>query len=273
MKKRAVTMALAAVLTLAMAVPSFAGSWKYVNDRWKYQRSASRYAVSEWLNLDGKTYYVGADGYMVTGWNQIDGQWYYMDENGVMQTGWLKSNGTWYFLSPQTGAMVVNTVIDGRTIDAGGAWTPTEGQTEPTDSSTDLTTPYLVQNLEGLQKQGYSIIASGRLFGGTGQWSNAIRLSGSGSYVKYNTAGQYRLLAGEFAPSTKFASDLLGRITVYGDEGKVLYSSPDIHYDEKPIPFAVDVTGQNEIKVEFSLVKDNGWDTPTLMINQLSLYQ
>ena len=41
-----------------------------------------------------------------------------------MQTGWLKDGLDWYFLSPVTGAMVVNTVIEGRQIDGSGKWVP-----------------------------------------------------------------------------------------------------------------------------------------------------
>ena len=54
---------------------------------------------------------------------------------------------------------------------------------------------------------------------------------------------------------------------------QVLYTSPDIHYDELPVSFAVDVEGQNQVRVEFSLVKDNGWDDPVILINNLAFYR
>lgn len=39
-----------------------------------------------------------------------------------MHTGWLKdTNGKWYYLY-NNGAMAYNTVIDGYTLDASGAW-------------------------------------------------------------------------------------------------------------------------------------------------------
>ena len=90
MKKRIAMMAAAAVLSVMMAVPSLAGSWKYDSNGWRYQRSASKYAIQEWVTVDGKKYYMDSNGFMVTGWQQIDGQWYYMDDTGAMQTGWLK---------------------------------------------------------------------------------------------------------------------------------------------------------------------------------------
>ena len=37
--------------------------------------------------------------------------------------------------------------------------------------------------------------------------------------------------------------------------------------------FGVDVTGQNEIRVEVSLVTDNEWDDPIILIDGLSLYK
>ena len=62
MKKRVAIMAAAVMLSVLMAVPAYAGSWKFVNDRWKYQRGAEKYASQEWLNLDGKRYYIAGDG-------------------------------------------------------------------------------------------------------------------------------------------------------------------------------------------------------------------
>ncbi len=272
MKKRIAMMTVAALLSAVLAVPSYAGSWKYENNNWKYQRSASKYAMQEWVTVDGKKYYMDSNGYMVKGWQQIDGQWYYMDDTGAMQVGWLKDGLNWYFLSPVDGAMVTNTVIEGRTIDASGLWVPAEGQTEPSGSVMNLTEPVLVQNMTGLKTKGYSIIALGRTADYQQQWSNAIRLYDKGSYVCCNTNGQYELLAGQFSPSTTFDSGLMGKLKVYGDDDQLLYTSPDIHYNEKPISFAVDVSGQNQVKVEFSLTVDNDWDIPVLLVNQLSLY-
>ena len=273
MKKQIAMMAAAAVLSVMMAIPSLAGSWKYDSNGWRYQRSASKYAIQEWVTVDGKKYYMDSNGFMVTGWQQIDGQWYYMDDTGAMQTGWLKDGLDWYFLSPLTGAMVVNTVIEGRQIDGSGKWVPAEGQTEPVGSSMNLTEPVLVQNMEGLRSKGYTIIAMGRTASYKETWSNAMRFSGTGSYVRFNTNGEYQLLAGVFSPSTTFDGDLMGRLVVIGDNDQVLYTSQDIHYNEKPIPFAVDVTGQTEVEVKFELTIDNHWDTPVLLIDQLSLYR
>lgn len=273
MRKRIAIMTAALALSVMLAVPAYAGTWKFANDKWKYQRGAQKYASHEWLNLDGKKYYMDNNGYMVTGWYQVDNQWYYMDENGVVQYGWLKDKDKWYYLSPVGGAMVTNTVIEGRQIGADGVWIPAEGQIEPTSSSIDISTPYLFQNLgEGLKTNGYSIISSGWTFS-KDVWNNAIRLVGKGSYVQASTSGEYKLLAGTFSPSTTFSSDLLGKVIVYGDNDTVLYTSQDIHYDEKPISFAADVTGQTQIRVKFTLAKDNNWDKPILLIDNLSLYK
>ena len=57
------------------------------------------------------------------------------------------------------------------------------------------------------------------------------------------------------------------------DNDTVLYTSQDIHYNEKLMYFGVDVTGQNEIRVEVSLVTDNEWDDPIILIDGLSLYK
>ena len=55
----------------------------------------------------------------------------------------------------------------------------------------------------------------------------------------------------------------MAKVTVYGDNDTVLYTSQDIHYNEKLMHFGVDVTGQeNGIRVEVSLVTDNGGMIP-----------
>lgn len=272
MKKKTALMTAVLVLAMSMSLPAYAGSWKSVGDKWMYQRGTQRYARQEWLNLDGKKYYIDSDGYMVTGWKQIDGQWYYMDDSGILQTGWLEDQGKWYYLAPSNGAMVTNTVIEGRTIGSDGAWVPEAAQTQPTYSLINTSVSYPLQNMEDLRTNGYSIISLGKTAMGA-QWTNAVRLKGTGSWMRCNMGGNYRLLEGTFSPSTSFQRDLLGKLTVYGDEDQVLYTSPDIHYNEQPITFAVDVSGQNQLKVEFSLVKDNQWDEPVLLLKDLCLYQ
>ena len=271
MRRRFAVAAAALALSVALTVPAYAGTWKYVNDQWKYQRGTNKFAYNEWIKDNGKYYYIGNDGIMKTGWQQIDGQWYYLDQTGAMQIGWLKSDdGKWYFLYPN-GAMAVNTVIDGRTIGEDGVWVPNEGDTEPANSM-DLENGYLVQNLEGITKKDYTIIASGKTAAGS-RWGNAIRLKGKGSYVQCNTNGEYRMLSGVFGPSSQFDSALLARVTVYGDDDQVLYTSPDIHYNEKNVYFGVDVSGQKQIRVEVSLLKDNEWDDPVILFDGLSLYK
>ena len=271
MRRRFAVAAAALALSAALTVPAYAGTWKYVNDQWRYQRGTNKFAYNEWIKDNGKYYYIGNDGIMKTGWQQIDGQWYYMDQSGAMQTGWMKdTDGKWYFLYPN-GAMAVSTVIDGRTIGADGVWVPNEGDTEPTNTM-DLANGYLVQNLEGITKNGYTIISSGKTAAGS-RWGNAIRLKGKGSYVQCNTNGEYRLLSGVFGPSSQFDSANMARITVYGDDDQVLYTSQDIHYNEKNVYFGVDVSGQKQIRVEVSLIKDNEWDDPVILFDGLSLYK
>ena len=107
MRRRFAVAAAALALSAALTVPAYAGTWKYVNDQWKYQKGTNKFAYNEWIKDNGKYYYIGNDGIMKIGWQQIDGQWYYLDQTGAMQIGWLKSDdGKWYFLYPN-GAMAV----------------------------------------------------------------------------------------------------------------------------------------------------------------------
>lgn len=158
----------------ADGVSGLCGYVEGCNGRWRYQRGAEKYASQEWLNLDGKRYYIGADGFMVTGWTQVGSQWYYMDESGVLQYGWLKDNDKWYYLAPDTGAMVTDTVIDGRQIGSDGVWVPAEAQTEPVGLAIDPASATLVQNMEGIKTNGYTIIPAEELSTGrTGMMRSA----------------------------------------------------------------------------------------------------
>jgi glucan-binding YG repeat protein len=62
-----------------------------------------------WLFYEGKWYFLGTDGAMCTGWLKYEDKWYYLDENGAMETGWIYTNGNWYYLNShgimQTGWM------------------------------------------------------------------------------------------------------------------------------------------------------------------------
>lgn len=63
-----------------------------------------------------------ANGGNKQGWQQVSGQWYYFDNSGQKKTGWLQDkDGKWYYLQA-SGAMAVNTVIDGYKVGNDGAW-------------------------------------------------------------------------------------------------------------------------------------------------------
>ena len=126
MKRRFGVMAMAAVLSAALAVPAYAGTWKYVNDQWKYQRGTNKFAYNEWIKDNGKYYYIGNDGIMKTGWQQINGVWYYLNPvsdgtRGAMMTGYQTIDGKTYYFD-DSGAMWANrTAPNGRYLDASGA--------------------------------------------------------------------------------------------------------------------------------------------------------
>ena len=122
MRRRFLVAAAALALSAALTVPAYAGTWKYVNDQWKYQRGTNKFAYNEWIKDNGKYYYIGNDGIMKTGWQQVNNQWYYMDQTGVMQTGWFKdTDGKWYYLYAN-GSMAADTTVDGYHLSKSGAW-------------------------------------------------------------------------------------------------------------------------------------------------------
>lgn len=82
--------ALAAVLVLGLPVCSYgaqSGAWDLSEDgkHWMYFYSADEPAKDEWIEYEGKEYYVDSKGYMKTGWvvDKGDGNKYYMGKDGA----------------------------------------------------------------------------------------------------------------------------------------------------------------------------------------------
>ncbi|MBQ9743402.1 MAG: hypothetical protein IJV88_07105 [Ruminococcus sp.] len=73
---------------------TFAGAgwlWDSANSAW-YYLDANGYAVSGWVEDNGKTYYLDPNtNAMLTGHRYIDNKWYYFDSSGALVT-----NGMWY---------------------------------------------------------------------------------------------------------------------------------------------------------------------------------
>ena len=93
---------------------------------WYYYGNDGKCAVSEWQNIDGKSYYFNEDGHMQTGKLELDGYIYYLGEegDGVMKTGWVQLENdnedsdqdiVWHYFDNK-GRMVINQLdrkIDG----------------------------------------------------------------------------------------------------------------------------------------------------------------
>ena len=63
MRRRFAVAAAALALSVALTVPAYAGTWKYVNDQWKYQKGTNKFAYNEWIKDNGKYYYIGNERY------------------------------------------------------------------------------------------------------------------------------------------------------------------------------------------------------------------
>lgn len=94
--------------------------WQLVNGTW-YLMDTTGVMQTGWQLVGGKWYLLNNSGSMATGWQSVNGKWYLLNGDGSMATGWQKSNGKWYYLYSD-GSMASNTVIDGYTVNASGAW-------------------------------------------------------------------------------------------------------------------------------------------------------
>lgn len=83
-------------------------------------------AVAEWKKDHIGWWYRFADeSYPANGWLMINGVWYCFDKSGYMRTGWIRSDATglWYYCHPESGAMLTNTMVDGKYyVNGDGVW-------------------------------------------------------------------------------------------------------------------------------------------------------
>ena len=108
MKKKILTIMLAAALTAAAALPAFAGQWQTGAGGWWYQRDDGSYPANQWEAIDGEWYHFNASGYMQTGW------YYEIDKSA---NEWTPT--ACYYLDPASGKMLKNTVVNDRSPESG----------------------------------------------------------------------------------------------------------------------------------------------------------
>lgn len=138
------------------SVSSAPVNWQKDDKGWWVKNEDGSYPKNEWKQINNNWYFFNGEGYMATGWVALNNAWYYLDttegsNNGMMSTGWKLLNDSWYFLSQEAGAnngkmlagwqlingkwyyfsteaganygkMLANTVVDGYTLGADGAW-------------------------------------------------------------------------------------------------------------------------------------------------------
>lgn len=106
----------------------------YVDDQMLDDIRSGRYGGSyagapvqdKWIEDHVGWWYRYADGsYPVNGWRLINNVWYYFDNVGYMQTGWIPYKGLWYYCHPESGAMMTNTIVEGKYyVNSDGVWIP-----------------------------------------------------------------------------------------------------------------------------------------------------
>ena len=114
------------------------------NDKgeWNYLVDFNSTKATGWLQDSGKWYFFNQNGVMQKWWIKDNITWYFLNGSCAMQTGWLQNNETWYFFEDSgamkasqwfevdgewyyvdgTGALSVNTTVDGYTVNEKGEW-------------------------------------------------------------------------------------------------------------------------------------------------------
>jgi rhamnogalacturonan endolyase len=95
------------------------------NNNWYYLNKSTGEMETGWVQTENSNWFYldKSSGAMKTGWIQTeDSKWYYLDTaSGTMKTGWVEVGGKWYYLT-SSGALAVNTTIDGYIVNGNGEW-------------------------------------------------------------------------------------------------------------------------------------------------------
>lgn len=97
---------------------SLSEGWKQEGTEWCYIKTDGSRAQSEWIESDGKSYYIDSEGHMITGWQKFsNGAYYYFDETSgaMLQNSWKNeetSSGIKSYYLQADGTMAVNKVVE-----------------------------------------------------------------------------------------------------------------------------------------------------------------
>lgn len=95
--------------------------WKQLGNKWYYLRSSGAMATG-WYQEGSTWYYLDeSNGDMKTGWQHLGNKWYYLHSSGAMVTGWFQVGSKWYY-AYSSGALAVNTNVDGYSVNYNGEW-------------------------------------------------------------------------------------------------------------------------------------------------------
>ena len=95
--------------------------WKQIGNKWYYLRSSGAMTTG-WYQEGSTWYYLDAEnGDMKTGWQYLGNKWYYLRSSGAMATGWFQVGSKWYY-AYSSGALAVNTTVDGYSVNYNGEW-------------------------------------------------------------------------------------------------------------------------------------------------------
>ena len=106
--------------------------WQFKNNNWYYLNPVSDgnrgVMLTGWIHTNSGWYYLnpgpnGTVGAMYRNqWLDLNGKKYYLGDSGVMYEGWKEIGHDWYYFYPGNGELAVNTTIDGFYVNGSGIW-------------------------------------------------------------------------------------------------------------------------------------------------------
>ena len=101
------------------------GNWYYLNPVSDGNRGVM---LTGWIQTNSGWYYLnpGPDGTVGAmyrnQWLDLNGKRYYLGDSGAMYEGWRQIGNDWYYFYPGSGELAVNTTIDTFYVDGSGIW-------------------------------------------------------------------------------------------------------------------------------------------------------
>jgi len=250
MRRKIITVALAAALTVAMTMTSFAGVWRSDSNGWWWQNDNGSWPMNTWQWLDGdnngisECYYFDAHGYCLQGTRTPDGY----DVNG---------DGAWT-VNGVVQTRSTHVEVDGGNGNGNGSNDGGTGNQEKT-KALDLVTAKPVTG--GFNKFTGQHTVQGDVLASGLRASLGYVINNNKDQAEYYAGAKYTTFAARLAVSADdgYSDNPVFLVEVLDEDLDVL-DSMEVELRQSPQDFAVDISGTDYVTIRVTKIEGN-WGT------------